>query len=83
MKKLEIKGDCHIAKGKLKQKWVKLTDDDLHFLPGKEEELLERIQKRTSETRESVEVAIKEWSCCSSEHKPDADQARTVATSAL
>jgi len=30
MNKLEIKGDWNITKGKLKQKWAKLTDDDLH-----------------------------------------------------
>jgi uncharacterized protein YjbJ (UPF0337 family) len=29
MTKLEVKGDWNIAKGKLKQKWAKLTDDDL------------------------------------------------------
>lgn len=60
MNKLVIKGDWNIAKGKLKQKWAKLTDDDLQFVAGKEEELLGRIQKRTGENREAVEKAIKE-----------------------
>jgi len=66
MNKLEIKGDWNITKGKLKQKWAKLTDDDLQFVEGKSEELLGRIQKRTGETREAVEKAIKESSttCC-------------------
>ena len=59
MTKLEIKGDWNIVKGTLKQKWAKLTDDDLQYLEGKEEELLGRIQKRTGETREEVEKAIK------------------------
>ena len=60
MTKLEIKGDWNIVKGTLKQKWAKLTDDDLQYLEGKEEELLGRIQKSTGETREAVEKAIKE-----------------------
>ena len=60
MTKLEIKGDWNITKGKLKQKWAKLTDDDLQFVEGKNDELLGRIQKRTGETRETVEKAIKE-----------------------
>ena len=60
MNKLEIKGEWNIAKGKLKQKWAKLTDDDLQFVDGKQEELLGRIQKRTGETREAVEKALKE-----------------------
>ena len=60
MTKLEIKGDWNIAKGKLKQKWATLTDDDLHYAEGKQDELLGRIQKRTGATREAVEKAIKE-----------------------
>ena len=67
MTTLEIKGDWNITKGKLKQKWAKLTDEDLQYSEGKQEELLGRIQKRTGETREAVEKAIKESSasgCC-------------------
>jgi len=60
MTKLEIKGDWNIAKGKLKQKWAKLTDDDLQYVEGKHEELFGRIQKSTGETREAVEKAVKE-----------------------
>jgi len=60
MNKLEIKGDWNITKGKLKQKWAKLTDDDLQYIEGRQEEMLGRIQKRTGETREAVEKAIKE-----------------------
>jgi uncharacterized protein YjbJ (UPF0337 family) len=55
MTTLEIKGDWNITKGKLKQKWAKLTDDDLQYVEGKQEELVGRIQKRTGETREAVE----------------------------
>ena len=62
MNKLEIKGDWNITKGKLKQRWAKLTDDDLQFSEGKSEELFGQIQKRTGETREAVEKAIKEFS---------------------
>ena len=67
MTQLEIKGDWNITKGKLKQKWAKLTDDDLQYAEGKQEELIGRIQKRTDETREAVEKAVKESgrSCCS------------------
>ena len=58
MNTLEIKGDWNIAKGKLKQKWAKLTDDDLQFSEGKSEELFGQIQKRTGETREAVEKVV-------------------------
>jgi uncharacterized protein YjbJ (UPF0337 family) len=62
MTTLEIKGDWNIVKGKLKQKWANLTDNDLRYIEGKEDELLGRIQKRTGETRETVEKAFKECS---------------------
>lgn len=66
MTKLEIKGDWNITKGKLKQKWAQLTDDDLQFVEGKQDELLGRIQKRTGQTREVVERAVRESNaaCC-------------------
>jgi uncharacterized protein YjbJ (UPF0337 family) len=61
MNKLEIKGDWNFIKGKLKQKWAQLTDDDLQYLEGKQDELLGRIQKRTGESREAVENAIENY----------------------
>jgi uncharacterized protein YjbJ (UPF0337 family) len=42
MKKLEIKGDVNIPKGKLKQRWAELTDDDLQYDEGKPDELVPR-----------------------------------------
>ncbi len=60
MNKLQAKGNWNIAKGRLKQKWSKLTDDDLRFEEGKDDELLGRIQKRTGEAREVVEKALEE-----------------------
>ena len=64
MNTLEMKGNWNIAKGKLKQKWAGLTDNDLNYIEGKEDELLGRIQKRTGRTREEIEKAVDE--ACSS-----------------
>ena len=60
MNKLELFGDWNIIKGTIKQKWATLTDDDLQFIEGKEDELIGRIQKRTGEARAAVEDAIRE-----------------------
>ena len=60
MNKLEAKGNWNIVKGRLKQKWGQLTDDDLDCVEGAEEELVGRIQKRTGESREAVERTIDE-----------------------
>lgn len=59
MHTLQIKGDWNIIKGKLTQKWVNLTNDDLHYVVGEEDELIERIQKRTGESRESIDYILK------------------------
>lgn len=61
MNRLQIKGNWNIAKGKIKQRWADLTDDDLEFIEGKEDELVGRIQKRTGETREAIENALAEY----------------------
>jgi len=69
MNKLEIKGDWNVLKGKLRQKWGKLTDNDLQFVNGQEEELIGRIQKRTGEARESVEHALRDFCDSCSSHE--------------
>ncbi|MDI1250791.1 MAG: CsbD family protein [Lacunisphaera sp.] len=64
MNKLEIKGDWNITKGRLKQKWATLTDDDLKYVDGLADELLGRIQQRTGATCEAIQQAIKDSSAC-------------------
>lgn len=54
MDKLEIKGKWHELKGKVKQAHGNLTDDDLRYEDGKEEELFGRLQKKLGKTRDEV-----------------------------
>lgn len=58
MDKLRIKGNWNEIKGKLKQSYGDLTDDDLLYEEGKEDELLGKIQKKTGKTREEIVKAI-------------------------
>ncbi len=58
MTKLEIKGRWNEIKGKLKQQYASLTDDDLLFEEGKEEELYGRLQKKTGQTKEALRDLI-------------------------
>jgi uncharacterized protein YjbJ (UPF0337 family) len=60
MDKLELKGTWNVVKGKLKQKYAQLTDDDLTFAEGKEEELYGRLQQRLGKTREEIRKEIRE-----------------------
>ena len=54
MNSLIIKGNWKEMAGKLKQQFANLTDDDLLFAEGKEEELLGRIEKKLGKTKEDV-----------------------------
>ena len=54
----KIKGNWNVVKGKLKQQYGNLTDEDLTYAEGKEDELLGRIQKKTGEAKESIKKFI-------------------------
>jgi uncharacterized protein YjbJ (UPF0337 family) len=54
MNKLEIKGNWNELKGKLRQEYADLTDDDLQYAEGKEEELLGKIQQRVGASKEEI-----------------------------
>ncbi|WP_111670743.1 CsbD family protein [Algoriphagus litoralis] len=56
--KLQIKGNWNELKGKLKQKYADLTEDDLLYEEGKEEELLGRLQKKLGGSIDTVKDEI-------------------------
>ena len=58
MNKLNLKGNWNEVAGKLKQKFGNLTDDDLLFKEGKEEELLGRLQQKIGKTQAEIRRLI-------------------------
>lgn len=54
----KLKGNWNIIKGKLKQNYADLTDDDLTYTEGQEDELLGRIQRKTGKTKDEVKSFI-------------------------
>jgi uncharacterized protein YjbJ (UPF0337 family) len=54
MDKLEVKGQWNVWKGKLKQQYAELTDDDLKYEEGKDDELWGRIQKKTGKVKDDL-----------------------------
>ena len=52
--KLKLKGDWNTTKGKIKQAYGDLTDDDLKYEEGKDDELYGRLQSKLGKTREDV-----------------------------
>ncbi len=55
--KEKLEGNWNVLKGKIKQEYANLTDDDLAYQRGKEDELLGRIQKASGKTKDQ----LKEW----------------------
>lgn len=54
MDKLELKGAWNDIKGKAKQAYGDLTDDDLTYNEGQEDEMLGKVQKKTGKTRDEA-----------------------------
>ncbi len=58
MENTEIKGNWNVIKGKLKQKYAELTDDDLTYAEGKKDEMLGKIQKKIGKTEDELNKII-------------------------
>lgn len=56
----ELKGNWNETKGKLKQQFAMLTDNDLLLVEGKQEEMLGRIQAKLGKTKEEIHKLISE-----------------------
>jgi uncharacterized protein YjbJ (UPF0337 family) len=54
MNSTELKGNWNVIKGKLKQQYAELTDDDLTFVEGKEDELFGRLQKKLGKSKRDI-----------------------------
>lgn len=54
----KLRGNWNQAKGKLKQEYGELTDDDLTYAEGQEDELMGRIQEKTGQAKESIKKFI-------------------------
>ena len=59
MDRLELKGKWNEIKGKIKQSRADLTDDDLRYEEGKDDELVGRLQQKLGKTREDVITWLK------------------------
>ena len=58
MNKLQFKGSWNEIKGKLKQQYGNLTDDDLVFAEGKDDELIGRLQKKLGKSKDEVRQMV-------------------------
>ena len=58
MNTTELKGNWKVIKGKLKQKYASLTDDDLKMVEGKEDETIGRLQEKLGKSKEELHKII-------------------------
>lgn len=58
MNTTQIKGNWNEMKGKLKQQYAELTDDDLMYAEGKEDEMYGKLQQKLGKTKEEVKQII-------------------------
>jgi uncharacterized protein YjbJ (UPF0337 family) len=70
----QFEGKWKQLKGTLKQRWAKLTDDDITALSGKKDELVGRIQERYGITREQAEREADEWAQAANANLDEADR---------
>ena len=61
MSNLKLKGNWNQIKGKLKQQYGDLTDDDLTYAEGKEDELLGRLQKKLGKSKDEIRREIESY----------------------
>ncbi|EJL86124.1 MULTISPECIES: CsbD family protein [unclassified Pantoea] len=61
MNKDEASGNWKQFKGKMKEKWGKLTDDDMTVIEGKRDQLVGKIQERYGYAKDQAETEVKDW----------------------
>jgi uncharacterized protein YjbJ (UPF0337 family) len=61
MNKDRIEGNWKQLKGKVKEQWGKLTDDDLDVVAGKRDQLVGRIQERHGVSKDEADKQVKDW----------------------
>lgn len=57
----QVSGNWKQFKGKVKEQWGKLTDDDMTTIEGKREQLVGKIQERYGYEKDAAEKEVKTW----------------------
>lgn len=65
----QVEGVWKQMKGSIREKWGKLTDDDIHYIGGKKDRLVGKLQERYGHSREQAERDADAWLSTSGETK--------------
>ncbi|WP_337011460.1 CsbD family protein [Pantoea sp. AS142] len=69
MNKDEASGNWKQFKGKMKEKWGKLTDDDMQVIEGKRDQLVGKIQERYGYAKDEAEREVTDWEGHNKDHR--------------
>jgi uncharacterized protein YjbJ (UPF0337 family) len=56
-----LQGQWKQVKGKMKEKWGKLTDDDWDMIAGKRDQMIGKLQERYGYSRDQAEKDLNDW----------------------
>jgi uncharacterized protein YjbJ (UPF0337 family) len=73
----QIEGKWKQMRGSIKQKWGKLTDNDLDVIAGKQDQLIGKIQERYGVSKEEASKQIRDWA--DALHDVDAEHQRRAS----
>jgi uncharacterized protein YjbJ (UPF0337 family) len=57
----QIEGNWKQLKGKVREKWADVTDDDLQLIKGKRDQLIGKLQERRGIARQQAEREVEDW----------------------
>ena len=77
----QLQGKWKQIKGSVKERWGKLTDDDINVIDGKHDQLVGKIQERYGIAREAAQKQVEEWNAVLA-HEDDVDNERRKAREA-
>ncbi len=66
-----MKGNWKQFKGKVKEQWGKLTDDDLDVVEGKRDQLVGKVQERYGHSKDDAEKQVKDWETSNPDYRWD------------
>jgi uncharacterized protein YjbJ (UPF0337 family) len=74
----QVQGKWKQIKGSVKERWGKLTDDDINVIDGKHDQLVGKIQEKYGIAREAAQKQVDEWNAVES-HQSDSEDRRKAS----
>jgi uncharacterized protein YjbJ (UPF0337 family) len=74
----QLQGKWKQVKGSVKERWGKLTDDDIDIINGKHDQLVGKIQERYGIAKDAAQKQVDDWNAVEA-HQADVEQRRRAS----